>query len=257
MPRTLILVVVAVAVSAALILAATYLHQGAAPPSEVGSLTTPTSAVVRRALIADALHDMFPNNTLLHLLTTTLSRAGYVVDVRLGSSVTPDLFRNLTRYSLVILRLHGGYGVRRSGERVGGLFTGVVWSYRFYRLALEGYVAKGVPFYAQERAYVALLPKFLRERVRGSFPPNSTVVAFGCYTALDPKVAEALFSHGLRYYIGWRGRVSVEHMDRVLSLLVELLAAGTDPAEAVEEVNKVFGPDPLTGEALVLYTSPR
>jgi len=254
--RTLTAALLIALLSLALLLSAVYLHHTSAPSTTPRSPGTAIRPVfVRRALVADALHDMFPNNSLLHLLVSTLSSAGYVVEVRLGSNVTPDLFRNLTQYSLVILRLHGGYGVRRGGERVGGLFTGVKWNYRFYRLALEGYVAKGIPFYAREKAYVALLPRFFKERLRGSFHPNSTVVALGCYTALDPGVAKAMFSHGLRYFIGFRREVSVEYIDRAAIALAHLLVEGVNPIDAVSKVNSSLGPDPSTGEELVVYTA--
>ncbi len=204
-----------------------------------------------RALIADGLYDLFPNKTLINYLRSELVSSGCDVTVYLGSNVTMKVFKELTRYDIIVLRLHGGYGYEH-GSLVTGLFTGVRWSYRYYPLAKEGYVAKGVPFYARERAYVALLPKFFREKLVGRFPKDSVLIAFGCFTAMNKRLVDAFLDHGLHCYIGWNGTVTINYLDKVLPTLISKITELKDPMKAVNYVNKYLGPDPQTGNELVI-----
>lgn len=61
-----------------------------------------------RALVADALSVDFPNPGLDRFLVETLEQAGYRVDYVNGTGVDLELYRRLTDYDVVILRVHGG-----------------------------------------------------------------------------------------------------------------------------------------------------
>jgi len=65
----------------------------------------------RRALVADSLSIDFPNLELDNYIVDVLKKAGYEVDFFYGSEVDLKLYSELTNYSLVILRAHGGKAV--------------------------------------------------------------------------------------------------------------------------------------------------
>ncbi len=245
--RSYLLLILVLALALTLIAIALY-------PKHTPSKSLSSVKEHRKALIADGLYDLFPNDELIKKLSSTLKSQGYDVTVVLNGDVNLNLFLNLTSYDLIILRLHGGYGYL-GGKEVSGLFTGVKWTYKYFSLAKKGYVAKGVPFYARERAYVALLPKFFRELLEGKFRVNATVIAAGCYTASSDELIEALFNHNLKYYVGWKGAVTVDHLDRVLYVLIGLISEGYSLEEAVKMVNKILGPDPKTGELLYVFAN--
>lgn len=246
-----IIVVIALLLTIALAL---FLHYLTFPSSKnVVNTTNKLITNVHRCkvLIADGLYDLFPNRTLINYLRSILVNKGCEVTIYLGSNVTIDVFKRLTNYNVIILRLHGGYGYEH-GSVVTGLFTGVKWTYRYYPLAKEGYVAKGVPFYARERAYVALLPKFFEEKLVGRFSSDSILIAFGCFTAMNKKLIGAFLDHGLHCYIGWNGTVTIDYLDRVLPTLINKIIELKDPMKAVSYINKHLGPDPKTGNELVV-----
>ncbi len=206
---------------------------------------------VCRVLIADGLYDLFPNKTLVNYIKDLLVHRGCEVTMYLDDNVTMNVFKELTNYDIIVLRLHGGYGFEH-GSLVTGLFTGVRWTYKYFPLAKEGYVAKGVPFYAKERAYVALLPKFFEEKLMGRFPKDSILIAFGCFTAMNKKLIDAFLDHGLHCYIGWNGTVTINYLDKVLPILINKIIELKNPVKAVNYINKHLGPDPETGNELVI-----
>lgn len=204
---------VAVAVLVAVVLL--QLHGGSAAQEEPA-----------RALVLDGLAEAYPNPRLLEELRELLSAKGYQVEVAAGRDVGPGVFSGLTRYQVVVMRLHGGY-MEAGGRRVAGLFTGVPWSPRFLGLAEEGLAAEGIPVYPPPRGprvFLALLPRFFEERLEGRFPERSVIVAGGCYTGLDPGLIEAFCRHGLGAYIGFSGKVRLDALDRVLPRLAEAAA---------------------------------
>ena len=174
-------------------------------------------------MIVDGLYEAYPNDILIHGLVELLESHGLSVDVVKGRDAGPDVFASLTRYPLVVLRVHGGYMAGEEGV-VGGLFTGVPWGTRFLDMAREGLAAEGVPVYPPPRGprvFLALLPRFFEERLVGHFVEGSVVVAGGCYTALDPGLVEALCRRGLGAYIGFEGEVRLDVLDTLLPLIVE------------------------------------
>lgn len=53
------------------------------------------SSLPRRALIADGLYSDYPNDAMIERISSILRSAGYVVDVRRGSEVSPDLYSRI------------------------------------------------------------------------------------------------------------------------------------------------------------------
>jgi len=220
-----------------------------------GEPPTPNVAGAGKALIADSLGIDFPNSKLLSRVTSILKDAGFKVDVVMGRDVNMSLYERLTNYQVVLLRIHGGKAsyVTASGEVkiINGLFTGVPWSDEFEELKKEWLGTRARPYHNPNEAYLALLPKFFLEKLSGYFPPNSTVVVASCYSLITPDIAKSMGAHGLRYFVGWEGPVTVEHMDKAVVKLFEYrFEEGLSWPEAVEEVNNELGPDPLKNEYL-------
>jgi len=239
------LVAALAALALALAAAALYATQGRSPGSH---------GCTNCALIADGLSEDYPNPALIKELRALLEKAGYHVYVAEGRQVNLELYQHLTRYKLVILRVHGGVAVEhtnRGNTYLGGIFTGVPWSNNYTKLGIERYVAKARPILAPHRLYVAVLPRFWLEKLQGRFPPGSVMIVSSCWATADPKVIEALFLHNLSMYIGWNHKVTLQHADRAL---LELVKAVTEKhmnwEQAVYYVNQHLGPDPKTGAQL-------
>jgi hypothetical protein len=212
--RILLLTTVLALVGSALALTLLYV----AWPSTIES-----GYAVLRAAIIDGLYEAYPNTTLIEVLEKLLEDYGYVVEVYLGRNATLEVFRKITSFSIVVMRVHGGYMETAEGYVV-GLYTGSPWSTRYVGLAAKGYVAEGVPFVPPPRGpkvFVAVLPKFFRELVDGGFREGSILIAAGCYTGLDPNLVSALCSKGLAVYIGFRDNVDLYVIDALLPDIVE------------------------------------
>ncbi|ALL00281.1 hypothetical protein Pyrde_0231 [Pyrodictium delaneyi] len=199
-----------------------------------------------RALVADALSLDFPNPELDRFLVETLKKAGYIVDYVNGTGVDLELYRRLTDYDVVILRVHGGKGeVRLPDGRVAvvnGLFTGLPWDDRYQELMWKWLAAKATPYHDPSRAYLAVLPGFFTREMRGRFCPGSVVVVGSCFSLYTYEIPVALAQLGLGVYIGWTGPVTVQEIDVGLRMLVDLVYnQGLNWTEAAIEVGKRLG----------------
>ncbi len=76
-----------------------------------------TVSLVPRVLYYDALWRAYPNETLVDLVVEEFSRAGYVVDVRLGTEAGVLEMDMLDAYDVVIIRSHGAYSNGSLGPR--------------------------------------------------------------------------------------------------------------------------------------------
>lgn len=228
------------------------LYYGSLYKPETETIHSTTSSVESKpkALIADGLYEDYPNLKVIEEVKKILEDHGYTVEVVVGENVSLDLFRKLTEYNVIVLRLHGGYAEvsRVEGGNITfiGLFTGLPWEEGKYEdLRRRLLVTRGTPFLKPEEKYVAALPKFFKEELKGRFPTYSVVVAASCYSLYRADIAYALFQKGLAYYIGWGSIVTVDHMDKALLLLFKLVyEENLSWPEAVLKVNKILGPDP-------------
>jgi len=248
---------VAASIAAVLVIVAVILLQlrhGAASPAANGS---------KLALIADGLSEDYPNTTLINELKQMLEAAGFKVVVKEGRQVNLRLYEELTRYNVVILRVHGGIALEYTQQGIkyfGGIFTGVPWKDNYTKLGEERYVAKARPTLAPHKLYVAVLPRFFQEKLQGRFPNESVMIVSACWATADPKTIAALFNHGLGMYIGWNYKVTVRHADEALYLLVRQALKELKQGkpwykaweDAVYKVNTELGPDPQT-HALLFY----
>ncbi len=208
-----------------------------------------------RALVANSLYIDYPNPDLDRYLVRILERAGYRVDLVLGEAVDLDLYSRLTQYSLIILRVHGGKATYRlpAGEvrRINGLFTGLLRRSDYEYLKRRWIATRAFP-YGSKKAYLAVLPKFFEERLRGRFKPGTIMVVTSCYPLYTLDISNILAKKGLSMYIGWRGPVSAVHMDRALLNLVRYVVENLTWTEDVGKVNDILEPDPSTKEHLYI-----
>jgi len=190
-----------------------------------------------KAAILDGLYITYPNLTVIQSLTNFLSAAGYQVDVFKGENVTIDLLRNVGGYKVLVLRLH-------SAIHIDGflyLFSGENYSASKY--AGDQSVRKGVTFEGEE--YLAINSVFL-----GANKPtglkDSTVILTGCNGTGDSYSIQRLLEKGVRVYVAWTGYVDLSHSDEAtLALAKALYLEKLGVREAVEEVMREVGPDPL------------
>ena len=216
--------------------------------------------VVKKALVADSLMEDYPNPELISYIVNVLKEAGYSVDVVMGENVNLTLYSKLTNYSVIILRIHGGKATYRtsSGEvrKVNGLFTGVLWSDKYRGLKNSWLATDAIP-YGSNKTYLAVLPRFFLEELKGRFSRNSVMVVASCYALYTTDIADALATKGLKMFIGWEGPVTLKHMDLALKKLIEKVFVENKPWDkAVIEVNRELGPDPLHKEymKIIIYS---
>lgn len=227
-------------------------------PTQQNVVSTPTSAIAtptaRRALVADSLMEDYPNPELIDHIVRVLKKAGYDVDVVTCTDVNLTLYSRLTDYSVIILRIHGGKAVYKAPDgtihKLNGLFTGVPWSDKYYELKVEWLATRAFP-YNSTKAYLAVLPKFFDEKLRGKFSSDSVMIVASCYALFTREIADALARKGLKVFIGWEGPVTLSHMDLVLKKLVDkVFLENKTWSEAVKEVNEELGPDPVYDDYL-------
>lgn len=197
-----------------------------------------------RALVADGLSTDFPNPELDKFIVDTLRNAGYKVDYFNGTQVNLNLFSRLSNYDIIILRVHGGKAAYEHDGRkdvIVGLFTGVPWSDEYKSLMREWLATKATPYALPEKEYLAVLPKFFEKRLEKDFCEDSVMVVGSCYTLLAPDLVLALGKRGLTRFIGWTGAASVEEVDKMLYMIVDLVFnKGFTWSQAVNEVRRTL-----------------
>lgn len=222
-------------------------------------LTPPEQVGGRRAIVIDALYEWMPNDDLLNFITRALKGAGYEVLVVRGKEATVDALRNLTQYSVVIIRCHGAH--LKPGEVLRGrvlkdyvpvAFTGepfsecLPFSCKYYLERLGDEVIRG-DFNVGGRAVsvFALTPIFF-ERLRGRFSEGTVFVYASCYGLSGRALADAVLGKGAELFIAWDWNVSLEYVDRGLRMLVEeAVVRGRGWLEAARRVSSELGPDPV------------
>ena len=216
--------------------------------------TNPTSSQLK-AVIVDQLSLTLPNQTFIETATNTLKQAGYTVDYYPGENVTVEFYRDLLTdgYRVVILRVHS----TTSGYPYVTLFTSEPYSRTKY--VIEQLDDKVVPVaYSIEEAnkgegYFGINPSFVESNAIGTLS-NAVVVAMGCESLSNTKMAEAFIQKGAKVYIGWSGSVSSSRTDQAtIQLLQHLVSEGQTIRQAAENTIKEVEPDPEGKSTLCYY----
>ncbi len=234
-----------------------------------------TVSLVPRVLYYDALWRAYPNETLVDLVVEEFSRAGYVVDVRLGTEAGVLEMDMLDAYDVVIIRSHGAYSNGSLGPRGPYIYTGLLVEEaerevggRVVRMLDQGLAALAVippggplaPVSEEELRslprYLALGPRYFEET---PYYFNGTVVLVGtCYSMgndeLDPVLGEILLEKGAAGYAGFQGLVLWQTVDEAIARFALAVGGGEDPLEALKGLEDVMPPDPVTGNKIHVIT---
>ena len=217
------------------------------------------------ALFYDPLYRECPNRTLSLIIVNTLEDYGYKVDVYEGSNATLNPLLNLGKYSLIIIRAHGGFSDNSLTNYPKGeyIFTGIYYNESLLSYGTKimdwikaGYLALGIIPSVDTNIslnklpkYIVVGPKFFEEKT--TLRSNSIVFIFGCYTFEDGTLAHLLIKKGALVYIGWNGNVTVSYMDYILPYLVEsYLSHGIT---GLQKAVRTVAPDPYSGSVLKIY----
>lgn len=233
-----------------------------------------TVSLVPRALYYDPLWRAYPNETLIDLVVEELGRAGYVVDVRLGSDAGILEMDMLDAYDIVIIRSHGAYSNGSLGPRGPYIYTGLLVEEaeeevggRVIRMLDQGLAAMAVippggplaPVSEEELRglprYLALGPRYFEET---PYYFNGTVILVGaCYgmgdEELDPVLGEILLGKGASGYAGFQGLVQWQTVDEAIARFAQAVGSGEDPLEALKGLQEL-PPDPVTGNRIHVIT---
>jgi hypothetical protein len=227
-----------------------------------------------RAIIIDQLAATDPNPAFVFNAAGFLAAAGYAVDYVPPEDVTVDLYRDLPAHGheLVILRTHAASSGRAllAGDRTAGgpvaepwdevergvsIFTNEPFTpERHVRDQDAGRLARNLYFDAAQggRAYFGIIPEFVMEAMRGTFP-GSTVVLMGCDGLESTVMAEAFAARGAGDFVSWSDLVTAEHTDKATEqFLRHLLLEGRSTVEAVGLTMAEIGPDPVYGGLLMI-----
>jgi len=179
-----------------------------------------------------------------------LEGIGVEVDYVGVENVTLNVYRDLAKYNLVILRVHSGLLI---GEEVVCFFTSEPLSPknldRYSEWFSKGYLANATLEYA-EGSFIGLKPDFIRNCLNGEFH-NSIVIAMGCNSSINDSMAKAFVDdRKALVYVGWTRDVTVNHTD---SATLGLLKSFFEKNETVKEAVKKVPADLKTGAKLTYY----
>ena len=228
-----------------------------------------------RALYYDPLWRNYPNETLVDLVVEELGRAGYRVDVVLGSDAGLLELDVMDGYSIVIIRSHGAYSNGSLGPRGPYIYTGLLveeaeeeYGGRIDVMLSQGMAAQAVippegPLVPVPEEELVGLPRYLAVgpgyfNATPYYFNNTVILVASCYSMgdeyVDPVIGEILASKGASGYAGFQGVVSWATVDMVIGEYVRLIGSGLDPLTALERLEDL-PPDPVGGGRIVVYTS--
>jgi len=222
-----------------------------------GETASPTNSGEPRAAIIDQLcaFDM-PNQEFIEVVTDTLERYGFKIDLYQGDEITVDLYRTLPKqgYKLVIFRTHSGLIKSEGGAVVEtSLFTGESYSpNKYVREQLNGElvqarVSEGYPF------YFAISSKFITDRMKGHFD-DTVIIVTGCSCLYLQDLSQAFIDKGASAYLAWDGTVGLDYVDDATMVLVQnLLSEGLPIQQALAKTMEEKGADPEWGAVLKYY----
>jgi len=189
-----------------------------------------------------------------------LMARGLSVRIHKNDEVTVDLYRRLPTYGykLIILRVHAGVS-ERLPEHPTFLFTSEPYStskYVFEQLSDE--IMGGVlnPE-AGEKSVFTVGPMFVKVSMQGTFD-GAAIILSSCLGLYNEHLARALIDKGASVFVSWNERVTLDHTDKaVLVLLRALIVEKTSVEEAVRRAMKEVGPDQTYKSFLTYYPSSR
>ena len=189
------------------------------------------------------------NITFVQETRELLEGVGVKVDYVGVKDVTLEVYRNLAKYNLVILRVHSGLLI---GEEVVCFFTSESFSQNLDKYGEwfnKKYLAKAT-FERSGESFIGVKPDFIRNCLKGEFQ-NSIIIAMGCNSSINDSMAKAFIDKKARVYIGWTRDVTAGYTDNAtLELLNRFFQKNQTVKEAIE-IERLM--DPKTGAVLKYY----
>ena len=180
-----------------------------------------------------------------------LEGIGVKVDYVGVEDVTLNVYQDLAKYNLVILRVHSGLLRGKEGEVV-CFFTSEPLRENLDKYSEwfnKNYLAKAT-FERSGESFIGVKPDFIRYCLNGEFH-NSIIIAMGCNSSINNSMARAFVNdRKALVYIGWNRDVTVNHTDSTtLGLLKSFFKNNKTIKEAIDKAPA----DRRTGARLTYY----
>ena len=182
-----------------------------------------------------------------------LEDIGVKVDYVGVKDVTLEVYQNLAKYNLVILRVHSGLLIK---DEMVCFFTSEPLSpknlNKYSEWFSKGYLANATLELHDDgtkKHFIGVKPDFISNCLNGEFE-NSIIIAMGCNSLESYSMARAFVNKGALVYIGWTSDVTVNHTD---SATLGLLKSFFEKNETIEEAIDKASADRRTGARLTYY----
>jgi len=211
---------------------------------------------IPKAIILDNLHldELSPSGETIPFVNETrklLEGVGVAVEYVGVEDVTLEVYQNLAKYNLVILRVHSGLLV---GEEVVCFFTSEPLRENLGKYGewfSKGYLADAILELRDgtKKHFIGVTPDFIRYCLNGEFE-NSIIIAMGCYSLESYSMARAFVDdRKALVYIGWTHDVTADYTDNATQ---ELLNRFFQKNQRVKEAIKGLK-DSITQAVLKYY----
>jgi len=207
-----------------------------------------------RAIILDnlGLDGQSPSNETIPFVQETrelLEGMGVKVDYVGVNDVTLEVYQDLAKYNLVILRVHSGLLIK---DEIVCFFTSEPFpenSDEYSEWFNKNYLAKAT-FERSGESFIGVKPDFISKCLNGEFH-NSIIIAMGCNSSINDSMARAFVNdRKALVYIGWTRDVTVNHTD---SATLGLLKRFFENNETIKEAIRKVSVDSKTGARLTYY----
>ena len=218
------------------------------------------SPEIPKAIILDNLHldELSPSGETIPFVNETrklLERVGVEVEYVGIEDVTLEVYQNLAKYNLVILRVHSGILVE-GDEKIVCFFSSEELSKQKFRKYNDWFEKKYLANATLElpngtkKSFIGLKPDFIRKCLNGEFH-NSIIIAMGCNSSINDSMARAFVNdRKALVYIGWTHDVTVNHTD---SATLGLLKSFFEKNETIKGAIRKVSVDRKTGAKLTYY----
>jgi len=215
---------------------------------------------IPKAIILDNLHldELSPSGETIPFVNETrklLERVGVEVEYVGIEDVTLEVYQNLAKYNLVILRVHSGILVE-GDEKIVCFFSSEELSKQKFRKYNDWFEKKYLANATLElpngvkKSFIGLKPDFIRNCLNGEFQ-DSIIIAMGCNSSINDSMARAFVNdRKALVYIGWTRDVTVNHTD---SATLGLLKSFFENNETIKEAVNEASADLKTGAKLTYY----
>ena len=219
------------------------------------------SPEIPKAIILDNLHldELSPSGETIPFVNETrklLEGVGVAVEYVGVEDVTLEVYQNLAKYNLVILRVHSGILVEDDDEKIVCFFSSEELSKQKFRKYNDWFEKKYLANATLElpngtkKSFIGVKPNFIKNCLNGEFQ-DSIIIAMGCNSLESYSMARAFVDdRKALVYIGWTHGVTVNHTD---SATLRLLKSFFEKNETIKEAINEASADPKTGARLTYY----